>query len=80
MEQQQKCTLTDICIAFLVKNYFRLSIEPAGNGCLHQWDWAAKRADLCLYAIDPVELVALYIISDDWISNIKIPESIWQLL
>ena len=80
MEQQQKCTLTDICIAFLVKNYFRLSIEPAGNGCLHQWDWAAKRADLCLYAIDPVELVALYMISDDWILNIKIPESIWQLL
>lgn len=80
MEGQEKCTLTDICIDFLVKNHFRLSMESASDGCPQQWDWAAKRADLYLYAIDPVELVALYMISDDWISDVKIPESIRQLL
>ena len=65
------CTITDICIDYLVKNNFRLFIECAGDGSVNEWDWVAKRTDLHLYATDPVRLIALYMIQEDWINTRK---------
>ncbi len=67
MEKQINCTLTDICIDYLVKNNFQLSIEP--NNEWSEWNWQAEREDLILYATDPIRLVALYMIRDDWVSD-----------
>lgn len=67
MEQQPECTLSDLCINYLIKNHFELSIEH--NSCKDgdEWlDWTATRSDLNLCASDPVRLVALLMISDDW--------------
>lgn len=77
MTKQTNCTLTDICINYLVKNNFQLSMEP--NNEMFEWEWKAECTDLTLYATDPVGLVGLYMIRDDWVSNIEFPESVEML-
>ena len=46
---------------------------------LYEWDWKAERADLTLYAADPIQLVALYMIRDDWVSEVAFPECVEAL-
>ncbi len=79
MEKQTVCTLTDLSIDYLIKNNFALSMEPVDN-VLYEWDWKAERSDLTLYATDPIGLVALYTIRDDWVSDIEFPESVKMLI
>lgn len=67
----RNCTISDICIDYLVKNNFKLFIERTGDGSVNEWDWIAKRADLHLYATDPIRLIALYMIREDWINEKK---------
>lgn len=70
MERQPECTLSDLCIHYLVKNHFDLSIEHNSSKDGDEWfDWTATRSGLNLYAYDPVRLVALFMISDDWIAT-----------
>lgn len=71
-------TLTDLSIDYLVKHNFELSMEAVDN-VLYEWDWKAERADLTLYATDPIQLVALYMIRDDWVSEIAFPECVEAL-
>ena len=79
MAKQTVCTLTDLSIDYLIKNNFALSMEPVDN-VLYEWDWKAERSDLTLYAMDPIGLVALYTIRDDWVSDIEFPESVKMLI
>ncbi|GFI23508.1 MAG: hypothetical protein OSJ73_05420 [Lachnospiraceae bacterium] len=79
MAKQTVCTLTDLSIDYLIKNNFALSMEPVDN-VLYEWDWKAERSDLTLYATDPIGLVALYTIRDDWVSDIEFPESVKMLI
>lgn len=74
----REATLTDLSIDYLIKNNFALSIEAVDNA-LYEWDWKAVRADLILYATDPLQLVALYMICDDWVSDIEFPENVEAL-
>ena len=66
MGRRMECTISDICIDYLVKNSFKLFVERAGNSSKNEWDWVAKRTDLYLYATDPVRLTALYMIRENW--------------
>jgi len=70
-------TLTNLSIDYLMKNNFQLSMEP--NNEMFEWEWKAERTDLTLYATDPIQLVALYMIRDDWISEIEFPECVEAL-
>ncbi len=54
-------------------------MEPVDN-VLYEWDWKAERSDLTLYATNPIGLVALYTIRDDWVSDIEFPESVKMLI
>lgn len=65
------CTISDICIDYLVKKNFKLFIERTNDGCVNEWDWIAERTDLHLYATDPVRLIALYMIRENWINKSK---------
>lgn len=65
------CTLLDICIDYLVKNNFSLYIERTNDRSVNEWEWIAKRTDLHLYATDPIRLIALYMIQEDWINDSK---------
>jgi len=65
----ENCTISDICIDYLIKNNFDLFIERTSDGSVNEWDWIAKRTDLHIYATDPVRLVALYMIREDWIND-----------
>jgi len=65
------CTISDICIDYLIKNNFDLFIERTSDGSVYEWDWIAKRTDLHICATDPVRLVALYMIREDWINDRK---------
>ena len=65
------CTISDICIDYLVKNSFKLYIERTSKGCVNEWDWIAERTDLHLCATDPVRLTALYMIHKDWTNKRK---------
>lgn len=71
MAERTDCTLSDICIDYFVKNNFRLYIERAGDRSVNEWEWIAKRTDLHLYATDPIRLIALYMIQEDWINDEK---------
>lgn len=67
MERPSECTLSDLCLDYLIKNHFDLSIEHNGSKDGDEWlDWTATRSDLNLCASDPLRLVALFVISDDW--------------
>lgn len=68
-----ECTLLDVCIDYLTKNNFDLFITCDGDE-RERIEWIAEREDLGLYASDPVRLVALYLIHDDWISNVEVPK------
>lgn len=70
MERSSECTLSDLCLDYLFKNHFDLSIEHNGSKDGDEWlDWTATRSDLNLCASDPLRLVALFMISDDWIAS-----------
>lgn len=69
--RQIECTISDICIDYLVKNKFNLFIERTSDGSVNEWDWIAERTDLHLYATDPVRLIALYMIREDWLNQNK---------
>ena len=73
MADGQVCTLSDICIDYLMIHNFKLFITCDGSreDCV---DWIAERDDLSLSASAPVRLAALYLIHDDWISNIEVPK------
>jgi len=65
----RNCTISDICIDYLAKNHFKLFIERTYDDSENEWDWFAKRADWHLCATDPIRLVGLYIIREDWLER-----------
>lgn len=67
----RNCTISDICIDYLTKNSFNLFIERTSDGSENEWDWIAKKTDLHLHATDPVRLVALCMLGEDWINKRK---------
>ena len=71
MVKRTDCTISDICINYLVKNSFNLFIERTNGESVNEWYWIAERTDLHLYATDPVRLIALYMIHKDWINKRK---------
>lgn len=71
MAGRTDCTISDICIDFLVKNNFNLFIERTNEESVNEWDWIAERTNLHLYATDIVRLTALYMIHKDWINERK---------
>ena len=73
MADGQVCILSDVCIDYLMKQDFKLYITCDGSR-EDRVDWIAERDDLSLSASDPVRLAALYLIHDDWISNIEVPK------
>lgn len=71
MVKRTDCTISDICIDYLVKNSFNLFIERTNGESVNEWYWIAERTDLHLYATNPVRLIALYMIHKDWINKRK---------
>ncbi|MDE7477603.1 MAG: hypothetical protein K2M91_06595 [Lachnospiraceae bacterium] len=76
----KECTISDVCMDYLVKNNFDMHITYRSVGDGEELiDWAAERADIGLYATDPVRLVGLYMIRKDWISKKKVPNYLQKL-
>ena len=65
-------TLSDLCIDYLTKKQFHLFIIRTCNGCVNEWNWSAETLYLHLSAKDPVSLVGLYWIHEDWEDNHRI--------
>ncbi len=65
-------TLSDLCIDYLMKKQFHLFIIRTCNGCVNEWNWSAETLYLHLSAKDPVSLVGLYWIHEDWEDNHRI--------
>lgn len=69
MVRQSGCTLSNILIDYLIKKNFKIHIEYNE----YEFEWMAIRDDLHLYASDPVHLIALYIIQEDWAEKKPVP-------
>ena len=69
MVRQSGCTLSNISIDYLIKKNFKIHIEYNE----YEFEWMAIRDDLHLYASDPVHLIALYIIQEDWAEKKPVP-------
>ena len=69
MVRQSCCTLSNISIDYLIKKNFKIHIEYNE----YEFEWMAIRDDLHLYASDPVHLIALYIIQEDWAEKKPVP-------
>ena len=53
----------------MIKKNFKIHIEYNE----YEFEWMAIRDDLHLYASDPVHLIALYIIQEDWAEKKPVP-------
>lgn len=76
MVRQSGSTFSNISIDYLVKKNFNIFIEYNEQ----ELEWMASRDDLYLYASDPLRLVALYLIRDDWAVEKQVPNYYKELV
>lgn len=70
--QREECTLSDLCIDYLTKKQLDLFLIRTYERGSNEWNWTAETLHLHLSAKDPVSLVGLYMIQEDWEENHRI--------
>lgn len=73
MVRQSGYTLSNIAINYLMENNFSVLIEFNNELFTYRWIAASDDEDLHLYASDPLSLMALYMIKEDWEVKKRIP-------